>query len=194
MISPQGLTDQSIVAQVLDLAALAVPAADSAADIVMRDVIGNKLDTVAGNSLYSRVLGISRIIEKAACPIINGSTVLFTVAGGPIIIEELVGVCDTGVGGAANGHLDATTVAPVATTPFSTDVAITALVIGSTVTFTTAATPVLVPTVNGALPSIPAARWLMTPGTILFHTSAAQNGNIKWHCRYKPLSGLTVVT
>ena len=134
-----------------------------------------------------------RIAQQSVCPVIDGTTVLFTVTGGPIVIEELVGVCDVPVGGAANGHLDATTVAPVATTAFSTDVAITALVAGSTVTFTAVALPVLTPTVNGAVPNLPAARWLMTPGTIGFHTSAAQDGNIVWHMHYKPLSPVSSV-
>jgi hypothetical protein len=110
VIGAQGLTDQSIVAQVLDLAALAVPAADSAADITMRDVIGNKLDTIAGNSIYARTSGIHRTAignynftdDTGA----QGPYTIFTVTG-DVFMEGTVGVCKALLdsGGAATVEL-----------------------------------------------------------------------------------------
>lgn len=86
------------------IADLAVPTADSTANVYERDAIGNKTDAavyVPGttNSVEAYVKGHAdlqeRVALKAAATMTNGQT-LFTVAGGPIVIIALVSICVTG--------------------------------------------------------------------------------------------------
>jgi hypothetical protein len=71
----KGTTDQSIV----QTGEFAVPAADSADNVDWGDVIGSKLDTVDGDSLYALVTSISHSIESERLvypTLANGATVV----------------------------------------------------------------------------------------------------------------------
>lgn len=81
----------------------AVPSADSTANALERDVVGNKTDAavyVPGttNSLAAYAKGTANLQErvafKSAAAMTNGQT-LFTIAGGPIQILALASVCVT---------------------------------------------------------------------------------------------------
>lgn len=82
----------------------AAPSANSTANATEADVTGNKTDTavyVPGttNSLAAYVKGTAnlqeRVAKKTAATLTNGVT-LFTIAGGPIEIQALVLICETG--------------------------------------------------------------------------------------------------
>lgn len=156
--------------------------------------LGGVLGDVANKSVASRMNSMQVCIEKSDGVVSNGTDALFTVTGGPIIVEEFVGIVTTVIGGAANCHIDATTTEPAATTPLSTDVAIDSDDAGTSYTFTVADPGVLTPTTNGAVDNLARAHWLVPIGSIGAHCSADQTGNIKWYMVYRPLSPNSVVT
>jgi hypothetical protein len=82
----------------------AVPSANSTANVLQRDVIGNKTDTavyVPGttNSVEAYAKGTADLQERVALSstavMVNANTI-FTIAGGPILISGLVSECVTG--------------------------------------------------------------------------------------------------
>lgn len=133
-------------------------------------------------------------LEKSDGAVLNGADALFTVAGGPIMILEFVGVVTTTIGGAANMTIQETTTTPAGTTVFSTTVAIDTDAEGTTYTFTAASPSVLTPTTAGVIPNVPRLGWLAPIGTIQALGSAAQDGVIAWYMSFKPLSPDSVVT
>jgi len=81
--------------------ALAVPAADAADNVDMVDVIGNKSDTIAGDSL----VGLTKLLKETTPIIVERPTsnlpqgtqaALFTITG-DVIITRIVGVITTGI-------------------------------------------------------------------------------------------------
>ena len=115
----------------LTAAAMAVPAANSAANVLERDVVGNKTDTVAGNSLYALALqiiagkgGSAGVLQVKATTIdLNQaatSYTLFTGTGQVVDLEKLVIQMPTGVpAGALTGisiQTDDATPQPLITT------------------------------------------------------------------------------
>ena len=128
-------------------------------------------------------------IEKSDGACLNGSDLLFTVTGGPIMMYRLIGVVTTDIGAnAATCHIDYTTTTPAATTTaLSTTVNIETDAAGTTYNFTNVAVPVLTPTTNGVVQTTQAL-WLLPIGGMFAHCSAANTGNIKWYLAYVPLS------
>ena len=118
----------------LTAAAMAVPAANSAANVLERDVVGNKTDTTAGNSLYALALQIiassvaytrqAGVLQVKATTIdLNQaatSYTLFTGTGQVVDLEKLVIQMPTGVpAGALTGisiQTDDATPQPLITT------------------------------------------------------------------------------
>jgi hypothetical protein len=133
----------------------------------------------------------------------NTTDSLFTIAGGPIH-ARIFGIVTTVIGAtAANGTLQITTTSPSATVAISTAVSVASAAAGSAIHFATVAAgtvPVLTITANGINWYDPAtatklpAEFFLPPGTIKFHSSAANTGNIKWYLSFVPLSTNTVVT
>jgi hypothetical protein len=85
-------------------ATFAVPAQNSSANVLERDVIGNKTDaavylpsaTASIDALLQGVVDLQpKTITKAAILLTTGAA-LFTVAGGPILIEALFLICAVG--------------------------------------------------------------------------------------------------
>jgi len=148
--------------------------------------------TAAGAAPAGWLTG-EQYVAKTDGAVLNGADPLFTVAGGPIMIIEFVGIVTTIIGGAANMTIQETTTAPAGTTVFSTTVAIDADAVGTSYTFTAASPSVLTPTTAGAIPNVPRLGWLAPIGTIQALGSAAQTGVIAWYMTYKPLSADSVV-
>lgn len=163
--------------------------------------LGGVLGDVANSSVAARLaliqgytIAMERAVEKSDGAVLAGSDDLFTIAGGPILVTELVGIVTTEIGGAANCHIDMVVTEPAGTVALSTDVAIDADAAGTSYTFTVATPGVLTPTTAGALDQVPRIAWLCPVGTIKAHCSAAQTGNIKWYLVYKPLSASSAVS
>jgi hypothetical protein len=133
----------------------------------------------------------------------NTTDDLFTIAGGPIY-ARVFGIVTTVIGAtAANGTLRMTTTLPSATVTISTAVSIASAAAGSLISFNTVAAgtvPVLTITANGigwfdpATATMLSEEFFLPPGTMKFHSTATNTGNIKWYLSYLPLSTNTVVT
>lgn len=198
-----------VAAGVVTIAAnQAVPSADSTANTLERDVIGNKTDAAqpvvgATRSLMGALKGLmnstNRTIVKTDGAVLSGADPLFTITGGPIKIVSIVGRVTTIIGGAANGTLQATTTVPASTTAMSTTVAINDDAAGTVYTFV-GPTGVLTPTTAGVVlmdygsTTLTPTQYIVNPGTIEFLGSAAQSGVIEWTMDYVPMSPSAVVT
>lgn len=162
-----------------------------ASNLVAANADGSVLERL--EYLQSAVI-TERAVTKADGGVVNPTDALFTVAGGPIMITELVGQVTVEIGaGPVTCQLQAVPTAPGNAVNLSTAVAIETDAVGTTYTFTAVATPVLTPNTNGALPNAPAAKWLVPEGAIQAACSANAAGNIRWHMVYKPLSPASTV-
>lgn len=100
----------AVAPQPIPSSLLAVPAANSTANVYERDVIGNKTDASVYNpsntaSLAAYVRGHSDILEQTsqtAAAVMSTALNVFTVAGGPIQILGLVSICATANGATAS--------------------------------------------------------------------------------------------
>ena len=142
--------------------------------------------------VYSK--GFYQTCEKSDGAVLAGADNLFTIAGGPIMVTEFVGIVTVAPGaGATNCQIKLVVTEPAGTVNLSTDVAITTDAAGTSYTFTVATPSVLTPTTAGALDQVPQIRWLCPIGTINATCSAARTGNIKWYIGYYMLSPFSKV-
>jgi len=155
----------------------------------LASIIGN----VSNDSLVARLGAMERCVAKTDGAVLSGADNLFTIAGGPIMVTQFVGIVATGIIGAANMTIQITTTAPAGTVALSTTVAIDDDAAGTSYTFTAAAPGVLTPTTAGALANVPSYNWLCPIGTISGLGSAARAGVIAWYMTYRPLSPNCVV-
>lgn len=146
------------------------------------------------NAMIKMAQSVETTVEKAAAVIVNGST-LFTISGGPIIIDELVALCIT-----ANN-------ATASTLQFSadgTDGAATTIS-GASASLANAAAGTVVATVPGTLATAPVlyANGVGIAGTVGIIVPAgiitavvgvgSTTGTWKFLMRYRPLtSGILV--
>ena len=143
----------------------------------------------ANSSIAARLGALERAIEKSDGAVLNGADNLFTIAGGPVLITEFVGIVTTEIGaGPATCTIQITTTDPAGTVSLSTAVAIETDAVGTSYTFTVATPGVLTPTLAGVHDQAPRLAWLCPIGTIKATCSAAATGVIKWYAVYKPLS------
>jgi hypothetical protein len=196
-----------------------VATADAATNAVMSDVIGNKTDAAVGaattdKSLMGYIKGIltdtgttipATLAAIPQCIVKTGGTVenattddLFTISGGPVRCK-ITGLVTTIIGGAASVKLQITTDAPAATIDLNAgavDIDSDAVGtiyqnIGSTSTFTPSAS------LGGIITdpvTVEEVEFVLTPGTVKLHSTAAQTGAISWYMTYTPMSPLSVVT
>lgn len=183
-----------------------VPTTDSTANVLERDVIGNKADTAlytpsatASNQAYTK--GIADLQEKttasATAVMVNGNTI-FTVAGGPINILSLVSLCITTNGATASTlqYSVTPTVGAGAATISGASASLANAAAGASVTLAGTALA------TAALLSANGPNLMANPGTIfcpagiitLVIGTGSTTGTWKHYIRYKPLDhGVTVV-
>ncbi len=128
-----------------------------------------------------------RCIEKLVCSPDAGNIDLFAVAGGPIIITELVGIVTTIIGGTTNLQVTGAGV------DFTSAVDIDGWDVPSLIYFTDADPPVVTQAAAGAMVQFPRHYWLCPEGDIVATFSATVTGNIEWYMAFKPLSPQTTV-
>ena len=104
--------------------------------------------------------GFYQTVEKSDGAVLAAADDLFTIAGGPVLVTEFVGIVTTAIGGVANCQIKIVVTEPAGT------VNLTA----------------------GALLAVPRIAWLCPIGTINATCSAARTGNIKWYIGYYMLS------
>lgn len=134
---------------------------------------------------------LSAVTSEVALPN-NAATNLFTISGGPIRCK-ITGVVTTVIGGAANGKLQMTTTTPAATVDLNAAaVAITSDAAG-TIYQNVGATSVFTPSAGLGYKicdpvTVEETEFILTPGTVKFHSSATQTGGVTWYISYQPLS------
>lgn len=157
---------------------------------VANSSVATRLTTIAGHTI-----AMERALEKSDGAVPLGDDNLFTIAGGPVMVTEFVGIVTTEIGAdATTCQVQITTTAPAGTVNLSTAVNIETDAVGTSYTFTAAAPGVLTPTTVGALAAAPRLAWLCPIGTLKATFSAATTGAIKWYLVYRPLSASSVVT
>lgn len=136
-------------------------------------------------------------VEKTDGACLNGDDDLFTISGGPIM-AQIFGEVTTVIGAnAANGDLQIDVTDPAATidlnaapVAFNDDaVATIYMCLDSTSVFT----PVTAGSVIIDEVAAPIASFLLTPGTVIFRSSAANTGVIRWWMNYYKLSPSSLV-
>jgi hypothetical protein len=128
-------------------------------------------------------------VEATTNPIVTGSNAVFTIAGGRILLCDLLGQVTADLQAAATLlHWDA---APTfgGAAALSVDSAdLTGDLIGTEYLMPAAAGGAMTVPAGGAyLRLFPALGWVITPGTLNLHASASRTGGIKWVLFYLPL-------
>lgn len=167
------------------------------------DSINGKIGTdteMADSSLYDMWTAQPRTLlaTKTDGAVLNGNDDIFVVSGGPVR-AKIVGLVTTLVGGAADGRIKLTTTSPAATVDLNAGaVAIDNDAVG-TIYHNLGATSVFTP--SGGLGyvildpvTVEETEFILTPGTVHFNGSAAQDGVIAWYCTYEPLVAGAKVT
>lgn len=199
-----GAIDAAAIANdAIDATAIATNAID--ADALAADAVDKIVDEPLAahktqNTLGAAVSSVEMCCEKSDGAVLLGDDPIFTIAGGPIKILEIVGIVTTEIGaGITNVKLQLDTTTPAATVELNAG----AVDIGADAAGTSYrsinTTGIFTPVTAGfvleanAFAALPTT-YLAPIGTIQFNSDAARAGNIKWYLRYKPLSPNSVVT
>jgi len=157
------------------------------------------IEVDTGTTLPATLAAMPQTVLKADGAVLTGNDDLFVVAGGPVRCT-IVGVVTTLVGAnATNGDLQIITTSPAATLDLNTaPVAFTDDAAG-TIYYSIGATSVFTPsaTLGGVIldpVTVQETGFILTPGTVHFRSSAANDGVIAWYMTYTPLSPLSTVT
>jgi hypothetical protein len=153
---------------------------------------------MADSSLYDFIIAQPRSVVTSAVAVPDNTTTdLFTISGGPVRCK-IVGVVTTVLGGNANGKVQMTTTTPAATLDLSAAAVATNDDAAGTVYHHLGATAVFTP--GGELGiavldpvTVEETEFILTPGTVKYHSSATQTGAITWYMTYTPMSPLSRV-
>ena len=136
-----------------------------------------------------------RCVEKAA-DVLTGADDIFTITGGPVR-ARLVGIVTTVIGGASNAKLTMTTDDPAATVDLSAGAVAIDTDAKGTSYHSLGATAVFTPVTAGMVKKDPVTvdetYFILPIGTVHFHNSAAQTGEVTWYMTYEALSPSSVV-
>ena len=133
-------------------------------------------------------MGVGRMVARATLVLAAATTAIFTVAGGRVIITNIIGNITTLIGGAANYYLQHNpTVATSTTTVLCAPTNINAYPVGDLVGITGIPTDALIPgAMASALPSM-TVEVVLPVGNIEAVCDAAPGGAVLWTVWYKPL-------
>ncbi len=172
-------------------------AGQATANANITDIHGTILPALDGvtSTTNDIVIAQERAVEKLDCETADGDQNLFQVAGGPVIVTRLVGIVTTEID--ANDTTTQIIADPTEGNEvnMSTAVDLEGAVVGTSITFTDAATPVLTPDADGAMTQLPQTDYLCPEGVIKAEINAANTaGVIAWYLVYKPLAPGAAVT
>lgn len=133
-------------------------------------------------------IGAGRMVTRATRILAAETFAIFTVAGGRVLLTNIVGSITTLIGGAANYSLQFNpTVATATTTALCVATNINAYPIGDVLGITGVPTDGLIPgAAGGAIPSM-TMPVMLTAGAIELICDAAPGGAVLWTVWYKPL-------
>lgn len=183
---------------------LAVPTANSTANALVRDVVGNKTDAsvylpTATNSEIAYLKGAAdlqeNVVVSATAVLANGTT-LFTIAGGPIALINLMSICQTANGAVATTlqYSSSGTLGTTTQTISGTSAALTSATAGTTVIFQGTALSTA-PLVNANAANIALNTSIVLPAGTITSVVATGPSTGTWthYIRYVPLAkGVTV--
>lgn len=133
-------------------------------------------------------IGNGRMIERATLVLGIATTPLFSVAGGRILLTNIIGTITTLIGGAANVFLQANpTVATATTTALCAALNINACPVGNILGITGVPSDAMIPAVTGSVIPTPTMPVVIPIGDIEFVCDAAPGGAVQWSIWYKPL-------
>lgn len=206
-IATGAIVAATFAAGAVDAAAIATNAIDAdalAADAVAEIADGIADEALAGhltaNTVGNAMACVEKCCEKSDGAVLLGDDPIFTIAGGPIEILEIVGIVTTVIGGGeTNVKLELDTTSPAATVELNagavdidSDAAGTSYRSINTTGIFTPVTAGFVLEANSFATN--PTTYFAPAGTIQFNSDAARDGVIKWYLRYKPLSPNSVVT
>ena len=133
-------------------------------------------------------IGLGRSVTRATLVLAAATTAIFTVAGGRVLITNVVGVITTLIGGVANYYLQHNpTVATSTTTALCTPLNINAYPVGDLLGITGVPTDAMVPgAAAGVLPGM-TVPVVLPVGNVEAVCDAAPGGAVQWSIWYKPL-------
>ena len=194
-----------------------VPSADATANTNMRDVIGNKTDAAATGAVstteslmaYAKQnvtnteaaatsLNVIEYAASTAPAVMVNNDVIFTIAGGPIEVVELISVCVTDNDGTASTlQYSHDPTAGAATTFSAASASLASVVAGASVVLqgTTLATAPLVNASGAGLTAMGGVGIILQAGTISLTIGVGSTtGTWSHYLRYKPFKQGTTVT
>jgi len=133
-------------------------------------------------------IGNGRMIERATLVLAAATTPIFSIAGGRILLTNIIGTITTLIGGAANVYLQVNpTVATATTTPLCAALNINAYPVGDILGITGVPGDAMIPAATGsAIPSL-TMPVVIPIGDIEFVCDAAPGGAVQWSIWYRPL-------
>jgi len=173
--------------------AIGVNNADNAYD--SSSVVANADGSMLERLEYSQGLLLagwrSVVTSEVALPN-NTTTNLFTISGGPVRCK-IVGLVTTVIGGAANAKLQMTTTTPAATVDLNAGAVAINTDAAGTIYQNVGATSVFTPSTGAGYAlvdpvTVEEVEFILTPGTVKFHSSATQTGGVTWYMTFQPLS------
>ena len=176
-----------------------VPAADSANNVVMSDVVGNKTDTVAGDSLYAGVLRAEllsgTIVERATAALPQTAADTLFTATGVVQILGIRGEVTTQIGAVANATKLVANPTVGADVDLCAAVEINADVVGTLYSVTGTFVNPMIATTSGAFES-QANPITVAAGTIDVNCAGSDGGGgeVKWTLLWRPVEAGAVVS
>lgn len=133
-------------------------------------------------------VGVGRRVARATLVLAIATTAIFTVAGGRVLLTNIIGSITTLIGGAANYSLQHNpTVATATTAPLCAALNINAYPVSDVLGITGIPTDAMIPAPSGgALPGM-TMPVVLTEGQIEAVCDAAPGGAVLWTVWYKPL-------
>lgn len=174
----------------------AVTTTDDIMSYIKQLVTGHITQVALDLSNFTKSMG-PFTVEKTDGAVLNGDDDLFTISGGPVM-AQIFGEVTTVIGdNAANGDLQIDVVDPAATVDLNAaPVAITSDAV-ATIYMCLDSTSVFTPVTAGSViidrVAAPITNLLLTPGTVIFRSSAANTGVIRWWMNYYKLSPSSTV-
>jgi len=133
-------------------------------------------------------VGNGRMVTRATLVLAAATTAIFSVAGGRVLLTNIIGTITTLIGGVANVYLQLNpTVATAATTALCAALNIDAYAVGDILGITGVPGDAMIPAATGSAIPAPTMPVILTVGDIEFVCDAAPGGAVQWEVWYKPL-------
>src|SRR4030042_4481947 len=165
-----------------------VPTANSAGNVTIEDVVGNKTDTIAGNSLYSRSGTNPRCTVRATALLPQTTQTAYFTVTGRVIVTLILGEVTVELGnvGVDNMKLIRNPTVGAGDVDLCTDLDIGGALVGSLLFINGTLGDPLLLAAHGAIQSQPQPV-IVTAGSIDLKCSGSEAGETKWVIHWIPI-------